>query len=112
MTFQKTLMLTTAALALVTGVGSAYAETTLTIESWRSDDLPIWQDTILPAFMKEHPDIKVVFSPTDATQYNAALNTKLQGGSAGDIITCRPFDASLALFKAGQLADLTTLPGM
>ena len=86
--------------------------TTLTIESWRSDDLPIWQDKILPVFMKEHPDIKVVFSPTDSTQYNAALNTKLQGGSAGDIITCRPFDASLALFKAGQLADVTNLPGM
>ena len=92
--------------------GLAYADSTLTIESWRSDDLPIWQDKILPVFMKAHPDIKVVFSPTDSTQYNAALNTKLQGGSAGDIITCRPFDASLALFKAGQLADVTSLPGM
>jgi raffinose/stachyose/melibiose transport system substrate-binding protein len=92
--------------------GMAFADTTLTIESWRSDDLPIWQDKILPVFMKEHPDIKVVFSPTDSTQYNAALNTKLQGGSAGDLITCRPFDASLALFKAGQLTDLTSLPGM
>src|SRR5436305_11098410 len=70
--------------------GLAFADSTLTIESWRSDDLPIWQDKILPVFMKAHPDIKVVFSPTDSTQYNAALNTKLQGGSAGDIITCRP----------------------
>jgi raffinose/stachyose/melibiose transport system substrate-binding protein len=92
--------------------GLAYADSTLTIESWRSDDLPIWQDKILPVFMKAHPDIKVVFSPTDSTQYNAALNTKLQGGSAGDIITCRPFDASLALFKAGQLTDVSSLPGM
>jgi raffinose/stachyose/melibiose transport system substrate-binding protein len=92
--------------------GLAFADSTLTIESWRSDDLPIWQDKILPVFMKQHPDIKVVFSPTDSTQYNAALNTKLQGGSAGDIVTCRPFDASLALFKAGQLADVTALPGM
>src|SRR5690349_17778382 len=98
MTFQKSLMLTSAMLALVTGVSSALAAdpVTLTIESWRSDDLPIWQDKILPAFMKAHPDIKVVFSPTASTEYNAALNTKLQGGSAGDIITCRPFDASLA----------------
>jgi raffinose/stachyose/melibiose transport system substrate-binding protein len=92
--------------------GVAFADTTLTIESWRSDDLPIWQDKILPVFMKEHPDIKVVFSPTDSTQYNAALNAKLQGGSAGDLIVCRPFDASLALFKAGNLADVTKLPGM
>ena len=114
MTIQKSFMLASAIGVLAASLGPALGAdpVTLTIESWRSDDLPIWQDTILPAFMKEHPDIKVVFSPTDATQYNAALNTKLQGGSAGDIITCRPFDASLALFKAGQLADLTSLPGM
>jgi len=114
MTFQKTLLLTTAVLAVVTGVGSALAAdpVTLTIDSWRPDDLSIWQDKILPVFMAAHPDIKVVFSPTASTEYNASLNTKLQGGSAADIITCRPFDASLALFKAGQLDDLTGLPGM
>ncbi len=41
----------------------------------------------------------MVFSPTAPTEYNAALNTKLDGGTAGDLITCRPFDASLELFK-------------
>ncbi|MGO4836806.1 ABC transporter substrate-binding protein, partial [Rhizobiaceae sp. 2RAB30] len=46
------------------------------------------------------------------TEYNAALNAKLDAGSAGDLITCRPFDASLELYKKGQLADLTSLPGM
>lgn len=48
MTFQKSLMLTSAILALATGAGSALAAdpVTLTIESWRSDDLPIWQDKI------------------------------------------------------------------
>ncbi len=114
MTFQKTLLLTTAALAIVTGVGSALAAdpVTLTIDSWRPDDLSIWQDKILPVFNAAHPDIKVVFAPTASTEYNASLNTKLQGGSAADIVTCRPFDASLALFKAGQIDDLTSLPGM
>jgi raffinose/stachyose/melibiose transport system substrate-binding protein len=85
---------------------------TLTIESWRTDDLKIWQDTIIPAFEKHYPDIHVEFAPTNPPDYNAALNTKLTGGTAGDLITCRPFDASLALFQQGHLASLNDLPGL
>jgi raffinose/stachyose/melibiose transport system substrate-binding protein len=85
---------------------------TLTIESWRNDDLKIWSDTIIPAFEAKNPNIHVVFAPTAPTEYNAALNTKLEGGTAGDLITCRPFDASLAIFQAGRLASLNDLPGM
>jgi raffinose/stachyose/melibiose transport system substrate-binding protein len=87
-------------------------EVTLTIESWRNDDLTIWQDTIIPAFEARYPNIHVVFAPTAPAEYNAALNTKLAGGTAGDLITCRPFDASLALFEEGNLAPLNDLPGM
>lgn len=89
--------------------GAAWAQTTLTIESWRNDDLAIWQDKIIPAFEASHPDIKVVFAPTAPAQYNSALNAKLEAGTAGDLITCRPFDGSLALFQAGYLADLTDM---
>ena len=86
---------------------------TLTIESWRNDDLTIWQDTIIPAFNAHYPDIEVIFAPVgDPAQYNAILNAKLEGGTAGDLITCRPFDASLALFQAGNLASLNDLPGL
>ncbi|RGP37568.1 ABC transporter substrate-binding protein [Pseudotabrizicola alkalilacus] len=92
--------------------GPALAQTTLTIESWRNDDLLIWQDTIIPAFNAQHPDINVVFSPSAPAEYNAVLNSKLSAGSAGDLITCRPFDASLELFNQGHLADLTDLAGM
>ena len=92
--------------------GPALAQTTLTIESWRNDDLVIWQDTIIPAFNAQHPDITVVFSPSAPAEYNAVLNSKLSAGSAGDLITCRPFDASLELFNQGHLADLTALAGM
>ncbi|WP_300019684.1 ABC transporter substrate-binding protein [uncultured Roseobacter sp.] len=84
----------------------------LTIESWRNDDLAIWQDKIIPAFEAEHPDIKVKFRPSAPAEYNAVLNSKLDAGSAGDIITCRPFDASLALYEAGHLADLSGMEGM
>ncbi len=100
-------------LVLVIG-GTALAQdpVTITIESWRNDDLTIWQDTIIPAFEAQNPGIKVVFAPSAPTEYNAALNAKLEGGTAGDLITCRPFDISLTLFQNGNLASLNDLPGM
>ena len=92
---------------------SAFAqEAELIIESWRNDDLAIWQDQIIPAFQAQHPDIKVKFTPSAPAEYNAVLNSKLDAGSAGDIITCRPFDASLALYDNGHLTDLSGLEGM
>ena len=85
---------------------------TLIIESWRNDDLAIWQDTIIPAFEAEHPNINVEFQPTAPDEYNGILNSKLEAGTAGDLITCRPFDASLELFEQGYLAPLNDLEGM
>jgi len=84
----------------------------LVIESWRNDDLTIWQDTIIPAFNAQYPDIEVVFAPSPPADYNALLNSKLEAGTAGDLITCRPFDASLELFNQGYLASLNDLPGL
>lgn len=92
--------------------GAQAQDATLTIESWRNDDLSLWQEKIIPAFEAENPGIKVQFTPTAPTEYNAALNSKLDAGSAGDLITCRPFDASLALYEAGHLADLSDVDAM
>ncbi len=96
---------------LAAGAASAQ-DVTLTIESWRNDDLTLWQQEIIPAFEASHPGIKVQFTPSAPAEYNAVLNSKLDAGSAGDLITCRPFDASLALYDGGKLADLSDLPGM
>ena len=104
-----------AAILLTTILGATAAqaqEASLTIESWRNDDLSIWQDKIIPAFEAQNPGIKVRFAPSAPAEYNAVLNSKLDAGSAGDLITCRPFDASLALFEAGHLTDLSDLNGM
>lgn len=99
--------------SILGSAGMAFAaDATLTIESWRNDDLAIWQEKLIPAFEAKNPGIKVVFAPSAPTEYNAALNAKLDAGSAGDLITCRPFDASLELYKKGQLADLASLSGM
>ncbi|MBT8414867.1 MAG: ABC transporter substrate-binding protein, partial [Boseongicola sp.] len=96
---------------LIAGTATAQ-EVTLTIESWRNDDLAIWQQQIIPAFEAAHPGIKLNFTPSAPAEYNAVLNSKLDAGSAGDIITCRPFDASLALYEAGHLADISDIEGM
>src|SRR5579859_2028625 len=87
------------------------AGTTITIESWRTDDVDLW-DSFIADFNKTHPDITVKFQPTAPDQYNGVLSAKLDSGTAGDIITCRPFTNSLDTFKKGQLADLTSLSGM
>ncbi|MFN7597498.1 MAG: ABC transporter substrate-binding protein, partial [Cereibacter sp.] len=68
--------------------------------------------TTRPALEAQKPGIKVVFAPSAPAEYNAVLNSKLDAGSAGDLITCRPFDASLELYNKGKLADLTSLAAM
>ena len=100
------------ATGLASGVIAHAEDVTLTIESWRNDDLSIWQDKIIPAFEAANPGIKVKFTPSAPAEYNAVLNSKLEAGSAGDLITCRPFDASLALYDKGYLASLADLDGM
>ncbi|WP_292933231.1 ABC transporter substrate-binding protein [Noviherbaspirillum sp.] len=103
------------ALAVAAVVGAANvsaAPVVLTIESWRNDDLAIWRDKIIPAFEKNHPDIKVKFAPTAPAEYNAVLNSKLEAGTAGDLITCRPFDVPLQHFQKGRLLALNDLKGM
>jgi raffinose/stachyose/melibiose transport system substrate-binding protein len=99
-------------LVLATSSMAAWSAQKLVIESWRNDDSKIWNDVIIPAFNQQHPEIELVFSPTPPSDYNSALQAKLQGGTAGDLITCRPFDVSLSLYTKGNLEALNDLPGM
>ncbi|MCH2095481.1 MAG: ABC transporter substrate-binding protein [Rhodobacteraceae bacterium] len=108
---RRTLPMALATTALV-ATSAAAQDVTLTIESWRNDDLVLWQEKIIPAFEASHPGIKVKFTPSAPAEYNAALNAKLDAGSAGDLITCRPFDTSLGLYQNGHLADLSDLAGI
>ena len=99
-------------LSLCLGGTAAAEKTVISIESWRAEDQAIWDKLILPVFEAQYPDIDVEFKPTTATEYNAALNARLAGGTAGDIITCRPFDNALAMYEAGGLADISSLQGL
>ncbi|MDP9138223.1 MAG: ABC transporter substrate-binding protein, partial [Pseudomonadota bacterium] len=105
----KSLLLAASVLA---GLSGSVLAGSLKIESWRNDDADIWKNKIIPAFNAKYPDIQVEFAPTPPKDYNASLNARLEGGTAGDLITCRPFDASLDLFNKGHLAALNDLKGM
>src|SRR6266704_2693484 len=94
-TFKGAVVAGVAAVALFAGLAATEAGS-LKIESWRNDDADIW----------------IEFAPSAPKEYNAALNARLDGGTAGDLITCRPFDASLALYQKHQLDGLDDLKGM
>lgn len=103
------------AMALALGLFSVAAASqagTLSIESWRVDDKALWETVLIPAFQKKHPGIEVKFAPTAPTEYDSSLSARLAGGTAGDLIACRPFDVSLALYKKGHLDKLDGKPGM
>lgn len=101
-----------AAAAAVLACSSLAGAGTLTIESWRVDDKALWEDVLLPAFAKSHPGISVKFTPTAPPEYNSALNARLTAGTAGDLLTCRPFDVSLDLYKKGFLDKLNGNPAL
>jgi raffinose/stachyose/melibiose transport system substrate-binding protein len=101
------------AIAALSPLGATAQEPVeLVIDSWRNDDTLIWEDTIIPAFEAQHPEISVTFRGHNPPDYNGAVASALDAGTAGDLITCRPFDNSLGLFEAGHLASLNDLPGM
>lgn len=108
---RKTLL--AALIAATTATVAPHASAgTLTIESWRIDDKALWEETLLPAFSKANPGITVKFTPSAPPEYNSALNARLTAGTAGDLITCRPFDVSLDLYTKGRLAKLNGQPGL
>jgi raffinose/stachyose/melibiose transport system substrate-binding protein len=100
----------TAVLALA--AGAAAQAGTITIESWRVDDLALWEQVLIPAFQQKNPGITVKFSPTAPTEYDSSLAARMAGGTAGDIVACRPFDVSLSLYNKGNLEKLDGKPGM
>lgn len=82
----------------------------LRLETWRTDDEARWAQQIIPAFNRSHPGTKIITLPTPAIEYDAGLLDKLSNNTAGDLITCRPFDQSLELYDKGHLKDITAMP--
>lgn len=104
------LLRTTLLLTLMTA--SAARAGTVVLESWRADDKLLWETVLIPAFERKHPGITVKFAATSPTNYDASLAERLANGSAGDLVACRPFDTSLALYRKGYLDKLDGKSGM
>ncbi|MCB9137391.1 MAG: extracellular solute-binding protein [Caldilineaceae bacterium] len=80
-------------------------EVVLTMGSWRSDDVE-QMNRIFDAFHAEHPNITVEFDPSNPSEYNAALRTQLEGGTAPDLFYLRSFSTSRQLYEEGFLEPL------
>lgn len=109
----KRLFLLVAMLMLVLSVASVTAQdtVTLTMGSWRVDDVDQMR-VILDAFQDEYPNIRIVFDPTNPPDYNATLRTQLSGGTAPDLFYLRSYATSRQLFEEGFLEPLDDLPGI
>ncbi|MDE1991379.1 MAG: extracellular solute-binding protein [Rhizobiaceae bacterium] len=99
---------TFASLSLALAAGSALAAdpVTLKLGSWRTEDIAVWQDKVLPVFEAEHPDIKVEFSPINTNEYNAAIQSQIEAGAGPDLLTCRPFDVNREWISRGYFEPL------
>ncbi|NMB00580.1 MAG: extracellular solute-binding protein [Firmicutes bacterium] len=105
-----------ALLVIFTAVGILYAtvsgisaeNVTLTLGSWRVDDVEQVQ-RLLSAFHAQHPNIEIRFAPTNPPDYNAVLRTQLTGGTGPDLMYVRSFKVGQDLFAEGYLEPLTGL---
>ena len=86
-------------------------EVTLTLESWRDEDVSQWEE-IIDVFESDHPGIRIDYDATHHQDYDAAMRTRLEGGAAGDLLACRAFDGSLQLAEEGYLEPIDDLPGL
>ncbi len=84
---------------------AAWAQT-LTIESWRKDDQLYWDKVLIPAFQRQHPGIKVEFTPEEPLSYDSRVEARLATGRAGDLIFCRPFETSQRMHDKSYLTPL------
>lgn len=85
------------------GAGAAQE---LILESWRKDDQIFWDKVLIPAFQRLHPEIRLKFKPEEPLVYDARLESRLSTRRAGDLIFCRPFDASVRMQAKGYLLPL------
>ena len=96
----------TACLACACWAGAVSAQE-LILESWRKDDQIFWDKVLIPAFQRLHPEIRLKFKPEEPLAYDSRLEARLTTRRAGDLIFCRPFDASVRMQSKGYLLPLS-----
>lgn len=89
--------------ALVAGGHAAQAGSpvTVTVWSWRSEDVPLWQQ-VQQKLQASGQNIHIDFSAKIATQYDAVLQTAMTGGKGPDVFYSRA-GAGTAKYAAAHL---------
>ncbi|MEG0741053.1 MAG: extracellular solute-binding protein [Clostridia bacterium] len=95
--------------ALLPVVGLAQGAT-LTMGSWRADDVD--QMNNLLSIYKEKTGVDIQFQPINPPEYNATLRLQLDSGTGPDLMYSRSYATGLELFTAGYAGDCTEIPGV
>jgi len=80
---------------------------TLKFTGWRTEDEAAI-NAMNEKFTAQYPNIKVVYEPVTATEYDTNLQTALSNGTAADIIMMRSYSGGQTVFSSGKIATLTT----
>ncbi|MCL2867267.1 MAG: extracellular solute-binding protein [Clostridia bacterium] len=89
---------------------AASAEVSLTMGSWRADD--VQQMNNLLALYKEKTGVEIVFQPIDPPQYNTILRQYLEGGIGPDLMYARSYAPGRENYNAGYFFDCSDIPGL
>lgn len=86
---------------------------TVTIWSWREDDVPVWQAAVA-ALQGTWPGLAVEVEVSDATEFSTKVSTAMQGGQGPDIITTRAGEGYFRPYaEANMFVPLTDkVPGL
>lgn len=82
-------------------------QVTLKFTGWRTEDEKAI-NAMNEKFTQEHPDIKVIYEPVAATEYDTTLQTALSNGTAADIIMMRSYSGGQTVYSSGKIETLTT----
>lgn len=98
------------ALAIVLSLMLAFADdekVTIKYTGWRTED----QAAIMKMnelFTAEYPNIKVIYEPIQATEYDTYLQTSLANGTAADVVMMRSYGGGRTVFSGGKILELNT----
>jgi raffinose/stachyose/melibiose transport system substrate-binding protein len=108
---QAALILLVACMAMPVFAGGqkqAPGAVTLTMGSWRHEDVP-QVSAMLAAYGKTVSGVEIQFKPTNAPEYNATLRLQLDSGSGPDLMYARSYATGEELFRAGHFADCSDI---
>lgn len=89
----------------VSAAGAAFAEETVTIWSWRTEDEAA-MNRIFDTFESANPDIKINLQFTPDADYQNRLSTALRGGKGPDIAQLKAYGELQPLVEGGYLEPL------